>query len=106
MDCIECKKMIPDFMADTLNYKKLNSFLEHVDICTDCKEEMTIQILISEGMQRLEEGSAFDLQDEITKRMQAAKKKIRVHKILRNVRAIMELLALIAIGILIVFFLL
>lgn len=105
MDCIECKKLIPAFISDSLSYKKLITFLEHVDKCADCKEELTIQILITEGMVRLEEGSAFDLQDEITKRMQAAKKKIKIHKLLRNIRMIMELFALVAIGVMIVFFL-
>ncbi|HKM34901.1 MAG TPA: hypothetical protein VJY54_09170 [Lachnospiraceae bacterium] len=106
MDCKECKKLIPAFITDSLNYKRLVSYLDHVDKCMDCKEELTIQILISEGMLRLEEGNAFDLQDEITKKMQAAKKKIKIHKILINVRVTLELFALVAIGVLIVFFLL
>ena len=32
--------------------------------CPGCKEELVIQFLVTEGMQRLEDGDAFDLQRE------------------------------------------
>lgn len=106
MDCKECEKLIPTFISDSLSFKKLTSFLKHVENCGDCKEELTIQILIQEGMQRLEEGSAFDLQEEITKRMLISKKRIKIHMILKNVTIILELCALLAVGVLILFFIL
>ncbi len=105
MDCKECEKLIPAFISDSLHIKKSLSFLEHVEKCEECKEELAIQILIAEGMVRLEEGSAFDLQNEIAKKMQAARKTIKIHKFLKSVKIIMELCALLAIGILIAVYL-
>lgn len=106
MDCRECERLIPAFISDSLGYKQLNAFMEHVETCPDCKEELTIQILITEGMARLEEGGAFDLQEEIGKRMKSALKRIKIHKIFRKVRISLELCALLAVIVMACFLLL
>lgn len=82
MDCKEFERKIPDFMDDSLEEKELNQFLAHMDSCEDCKEELSIQILVLEGVSRLEEGDAFDLQNEIEKRIEDARSKQRMHHFL------------------------
>ncbi len=77
MNCKEFEKLIPDFIAGKLDYLTLKSFCEHEENCADCKEELTIKILVTEGIHRLEDGSAFDLQAEMRRRMDEAKKKIQ-----------------------------
>ena len=47
--------------------------------CPGCKEELVIQFLVTEGMQRLEDGDAFDLQRELELRLAEAKRKVRFH---------------------------
>ena len=44
--------------------------------CPGCKEELVIQFLVTEGMQRLEDGDAFDLQRELEIRLTEAKRKV------------------------------
>lgn len=82
MDCGKFEKMIPAFLNNALEYKDLKRFLKHVDTCAACKEELTIQVLVSEGMARLEEGSAFDLQKELGNRIEEAGKHIRFYRML------------------------
>ena len=77
MDCKEFEKLIPEFIEGKLDYPTLKKFSEHMEQCEDCKEELTIQFLVTEGIQRLEDGSAFDLQKELSARMAEAKRKIR-----------------------------
>lgn len=79
MECTEFEKIIPDFIKRKMNYVTLKAFAEHVENCPRCKEELTIQFLIDEGLVRLEEGNAFDLNRELRMRMAEAKKKIRRH---------------------------
>ena len=79
MECIEFEKRIPDFIKRKLDYVTLKAFAEHVEKCPKCKEELTIQFLIDEGLVRLEEGNAFDLNYELRVRMAEARKKIRRH---------------------------
>lgn len=77
MDCKEFEKMIPNFIERRLDYFELKEFDEHLKQCDNCKEELVIQFLVSEGMQRLEEGDAFDLQTELDTRISEAGRRLR-----------------------------
>lgn len=93
MDCKEFERLIPDFIEDRLDYPTLKQFCEHMDCCGECKEELVIQFLVTEGIQRLEDGSAFDLQKELNARLEDAKRKIRVHGGFMRFGLIMEIVA-------------
>ena len=43
MDCKQAEKMIPQFLSDDLTTEELREFMEHIENCTDCKEELTIE---------------------------------------------------------------
>lgn len=77
MDCKEFEKMIPDFIDHKLDYFELKEFDGHMRHCDNCKEELVIQFLVSEGMQRLEEGDAFDLQKELDARISEAGRRLK-----------------------------
>lgn len=97
LDCKECEKLIPDFVDQKLEYLPLKRFCDHVRKCPDCKEELTIKFLVSEGMMRLEEGDAFDLNHELQKRMAEAGKKIRRNDGFLNAGFWVELMAMTAV---------
>ena len=80
MDCKEFERMIPDFVDKKLDYAITKCFVEHLHNCPNCKEELNIQFLIEEGLVRLEEGSAFDLQKEMRDLLNEAGRKIRFHE--------------------------
>lgn len=65
MTCKETEKIIPSFLQDDLDTEELREFMDHIEGCEECKEELTIQFLVTEGMARLEEGNVFDLQNEL-----------------------------------------
>ncbi|MDR0948326.1 MAG: zf-HC2 domain-containing protein [Lachnospiraceae bacterium] len=98
MDCKECKKWIAGFIAKDLDYKILKDFLAHIQSCPDCKEELTIQILITEGLLRLEEGSAFDLNEELQRRVEEAEHKLRIHKLVITIGVGVEMVIILAIA--------
>lgn len=101
MDCKEAEKLISAFIEKKLNHKQLKQFLAHVDTCPECREELTIQFLISEGMVRLEQGSAFDLQKELDARMDAAAHEIRMHNTVKYIGVTLEVVAMLAIVVII-----
>ena len=72
MTCKEMEKLIPSFLQDELDTEELREFMEHIEKCEDCREELTIQFLVTEGMARLEEGNVFDLQNELRYCMEEA----------------------------------
>ena len=97
MTCKDAEKLIPIFIKDELNYIELEKFIDHIEECPDCMEEMSIQFLVTEGMVRLEQGSAFDMNQELRSLLEISKSRIRVHKGMQYVGIGLEVVALIAI---------
>lgn len=90
MDCKEAEKKIPSFLQDELEGKTLEEFVEHIENCPECKEELTIQFLVTEGMERLEEGKSFNLQSALGTRMNAAAHRIRIYRNLQYTLVCLE----------------
>lgn len=82
MNCKEAEKIIPSFLQDELGGSKLEEFVEHVETCSECKEELSIQFLVAEGLERLEGGNNFNLQKELVMKLEDAEHRISVHKVL------------------------
>lgn len=93
MNCKEFEKLIPDFMRDRLDYSSMKRFCEHMEQCSSCKEELVIQLLVTEGVQRLEDGRAFDLQKEMDQRISRIKRKIKLHGNMIRLGIAMEIAA-------------
>ena len=92
-ECKEFERLIPDFIARELDYPTLNGFFEHWERCDECKEELSIQFLVREGMQRVENGDAFALQSQQRQRLEEAKRKINSHSAFLYLGLTMEIMA-------------
>ncbi len=91
--------MIPAYLEDDLSAKDLQAFLEHIDNCADCSEELTIQFLITEGLSTLSTGDSYDLQTAMTDKVRESHRDITVHNrlfLLRNIGVILVVLMTIA----------
>lgn len=75
MDCKSVEKLISKFLKDECTPVEEAMVLEHIKNCPDCKEDLTIELLIQEGLNRLESGESFDLNAELEKRLEE-----KVHK--------------------------
>lgn len=93
MDCKEFEKLIPGFIEQRLDYPTLKKFSGHMEQCENCKEELVIRFLVTEGVQRLEEGSAFDLQRELDRRLSEMQCRLRKHGRMLRIGIAMELVA-------------
>ena len=67
MDCKEVERSIPRFLRKECSAKEEIALLEHIIHCPECKEELSIQLLLTEGINRLENGESFDLNKEFKK---------------------------------------
>ncbi len=97
MDCKEAEKKIPSFLLDELEGRELAEFVGHIEGCVDCKEELSIQFLVAEGMERLEAGDNFNLQNALAAKLDSAKHRIRVNRTLRNALMYLEITVAVAI---------
>lgn len=86
MTCKEAEALIPQYLQDNLDADELKSFLEHIDSCPDCKEELSIQFLIEEGLNSLSTGDSYDLQSAMNDRVLRSRKAINFHEKLFRLR--------------------
>ncbi len=97
MNCKEAEKTIPSFLNDELDGDDLADFLEHIEECPECKEELSIQFLVSEGLEQLEQGNNFNLQEALVETLDSADDRIRINRLLRRVLFGLELAVAVAI---------
>ena len=91
IECKQMEKLIPQFLDDDLDNQDLADFLDHIDNCPECKEELTIQFLVRVGMQRLEDGNTFNLVKELDRELAEAKKKMHRRKTLVLISYVLEI---------------
>ena len=70
--------MIPAYIDDELESGELKEFLDHIDSCPDCKEELAIQFLITEGLNTLNSGDSYDLQSSMDEKMIRSHREIHI----------------------------
>lgn len=81
MDCKEFTKLTPYWLKEELIGRTAYRFLDHMDSCDECREELHIQFLVMEGTQRLESGESFDLDKELALKVANYRKKLlRAHR--------------------------
>lgn len=73
MDCKNTQKAMQRYLNDELEIKELASFLEHIEACSKCKEELEIRLLVGPGIDILESGQPFDLKKEYDRRFDHSK---------------------------------
>lgn len=61
MDCREAQSLIVPFIKGELGMEQSKKMLDHIEKCSDCKEELEVYYILLVGMQQLDEDSALDL---------------------------------------------
>lgn len=74
MDCKDVKKRIHSYIAGKLGYEETEEFLEHIETCSLCKDELEIYYTIEACLMRQEEpGRSFHIKEELENQIQAKK---------------------------------
>lgn len=102
MDCKEFEKLIPVFLEKKMDFLTMEKFSKHMEECPGCSEELEIQFLVAEGMQRLEEGDAFDLQSELEEQLSESKRKVKFHTAFLKLGVVLEVIAVLTIAVIVV----
>lgn len=97
MECKEFESLIPAYFEETLEDNELEEFIAHIESCKECKEEVTIRYMITEGLQRLEDGEAFDMQKELNQKLASSVRRIHLRKRIQIVFYIIEAVSIVAI---------
>lgn len=79
VDCKKIEKRIPLYLSDKLSVYETLAFLNHIKECPSCKEELTIQYMVSEGLNKAEEENNYDLYKGLDLKINESYKKIKNH---------------------------
>ena len=90
------EKRIPAFLEDRLCNRDLEQFLDHLADCPQCRDELSIQYLVYEGVPRLETGETFNLQEELKSYVNLEKKRLHGRKRLSLLAMLFELVTVLA----------
>ncbi len=97
MDCKEVQKNITVFLNGELQGKEAERFLNHIEECEECREELSIQYLVREGTARLEGGGSFDLSRDLDELISASYRLIRNQRRAALIIYSLEFIAMIAV---------
>lgn len=81
MNCVEAQGMVGSFIEHKMDMRTKEAFLDHVDSCSDCMEELEIHFIFYTGMKQLDQEKTFsdDFHQELMERLEKEKEKIRRH---------------------------
>lgn len=78
MTCREAEKMVIPYIHDELTIDELDEFLEHVDSCDSCMEELEINYMVDEGLKKLDEDdTTYDIVGNLMRKMESSAGEIR-----------------------------
>lgn len=95
MNCVDTEPYIQLFVDDKLTGARLREFLNHIEACPECYEEMEINYLIKEALSRLEDGKTFDLRTELVQKLECSKRCLRLHEKLVLFRQVVMIFTLV-----------
>lgn len=79
MNCKETQRLMRLFLENKLDANHAREFIMHVRSCKECMDELTIEYLISGGIQELENTDDIDVQMELEKRLVVANQ-VKAHR--------------------------
>ena len=73
MTCREAEKMVVSYIHDELTVEELDEFLEHVESCDNCMEELEIHYMVDVGLKKLDEDDAtYDIVGDLIRKMESS----------------------------------
>ena len=57
MICREAERLVMPYINGSITDEELKAFVEHIDHCPDCREELEIYFTVDVGIRQLDEGT-------------------------------------------------
>ncbi len=85
MDCKTAQSMVTPYIRRELDDRELEEFLEHIEECRECHEELEIYFTIHFALQKLDEDKniSYNIQQMLKDDLEASSWRIRRRKLLR-----------------------
>lgn len=76
MECKEVQKLITKYVAKDMNEKELELFLDHIETCKECYEELEINYTIYAALMQLDDnpGASYDMSAMLLEQLKASRR--------------------------------
>lgn len=103
MTCKEAEQMVTPYIKDELTDKELAEFLEHIEDCSSCYEELEIYYTLYTGLSQLDgENEGIDMRNLMQDALHGSRMRIRGKKIFNVYYVLSQVLAVLALILMIV----
>jgi predicted anti-sigma-YlaC factor YlaD len=94
MNCNDFSSIVPAFLDDTLDNEELHAFLDHLDECKGCREELEIQYLVNRVFDEKSAGEELNLSKDLPAYINSERELLRKRRRLSMTAAVFETVAL------------
>ncbi len=105
MNCRETQKNISLFLEKKLELEQLEEFLEHIERCNDCKEELEVYYTLYTAMRILEEDTNYkniSYKIDLKRELERAKEKCKRAKRKKMQKSLFLYILIMLIGIFVI----
>lgn len=82
MDCQQIERLIVPYIENELADEQLEQFLEHVETCKDCQEELEINFMVALGLKQLDDFTEnYNIKEEMAMVKAAAYRQVQINRI-------------------------
>lgn len=106
MDCRTAESMVTRFIAHTLTVDELEEFLDHIEHCPSCYDELETYFIVHEAMQQLDEeedGTVLDFKKLLEQEIRRSRRYIHQKRAVRFVTGLLCVCAAVTLGIFVIF---
>ena len=85
MTCREAERLVMPYINGSITDGELKAFVEHIDICPDCREELEIYFTVDVGIRQLDEGTgSYNIKGALETALELSRQRIHTLKLLQN----------------------
>lgn len=106
MDCRTAESMVTRFIDHSLSVNELEEFLDHIETCPSCYDELETYFIVHEAMQQLDEkedGTVLDFKKLLEQEIRRSRRSIRQTRGIRFTVGLISMAAAVALCVFVIF---
>lgn len=77
MTCKEAQSLVIPFVRHQMDDEKMEEFLEHIESCKNCAEELEIYYMVEAGIRQLDsDGEDYDIKGDLERDLRSSRKRL------------------------------
>ena len=106
IDCRQAETLVARYINHTLSTDELEEFLDHIETCPSCYDELETYFIVHEAMQQLDEeedGTVLDFKKLLEQEIRRSRRSIRQTRGIRFTVGLISMAAAVALCVFVIF---